>query len=121
MTHCALSAPTLQQATADPHLHQRLLDTHGQVQDSLLWGHCSFLPGPGAQGFVCALQESVSKSWGSSGGSMVGLMVTSSGMLHPELLPLWQATADPYLYRDTQAVLAQSLSGLWVLVRTRFV
>ena len=52
---------------------------------------------------------------------MVGLMVTSSGMLHPELLPLWQATADPYLYRDTQAVLAQSLSGLWVLVRTRFV
>ena len=30
---------------------------------------------------------------------MVGLMVTSSGMLHPELLPLWQATADPYLYR----------------------
>ena len=27
---------TLQQATADPHLHQRLLDTHGQVWVSLL-------------------------------------------------------------------------------------
>ena len=30
-----------------------------------------------AQGFVCALQESVSQSCVSSGGSMVGLMVTS--------------------------------------------
>ena len=31
-----------------------------------------------AQGYVCALQESVSQSCVSSGGSMVGLMVTSS-------------------------------------------
>ena len=31
-----------------------------------------------AQGFLCALQESVSQSCVSSGGSMVGLMVTSS-------------------------------------------
>ena len=38
---------TLQQATADPHLHQRLLDTHRQVWFSLLCGHCSFLLGPG--------------------------------------------------------------------------
>ena len=30
------------------------------------------------QGFVCAFQESVSQSWVSSGGSMVGLMATSS-------------------------------------------
>ena len=37
--------PTLQQATTDPHLHQRLLDTHRQVWVSLLWGHCSFLLG----------------------------------------------------------------------------
>ena len=40
--------PTLQQATSNPHLHQRLLDTHGQVWVSLLWDHCSFLLGPGA-------------------------------------------------------------------------
>ena len=40
--------PALQQATADPCLRQRLLDTHGQVWISLLWGHCSFLLGPGA-------------------------------------------------------------------------
>ena len=46
---------TLQQATADPRLHQRLLDTLGQVWVSLLWGHCSFLLGPSAQGSVCAL------------------------------------------------------------------
>ena len=40
--------PTLQQATTDPRLCQRLLDTHRQVWVSLLWGHCSFLLGPGA-------------------------------------------------------------------------
>ena len=44
--------PTLQQATADPCLCRRLLDTHRQVWVSLLWGHCSFLLGPGAQGSV---------------------------------------------------------------------
>ena len=37
----------LQQATADPRLCQRLLDTHGQVWVSLLCGPCSFLPSPG--------------------------------------------------------------------------
>ena len=45
---------------------------------SLLWGPCSFLLGPGAQGSVCALQESISQSYVSSGISMVGLTVTSS-------------------------------------------
>ena len=38
----------LQQATAIPCLHARLLDTHRQVWVSLLWGHSSFLLGPGA-------------------------------------------------------------------------
>ena len=33
----------LQQAIVDPYLWQRLLDIHGQVWVSLLWGHCSFL------------------------------------------------------------------------------
>ena len=41
-----LVSPTLQQATSDPCLPQSLLDTHGQVWVSLLWGHCSFLLGP---------------------------------------------------------------------------
>ena len=66
----------LQQAIVDPYLWQRLLDIHGQVWVSLLWGHCSFLLGPGAQGPVCALPESVSQPHVSSGGSTVGLMVT---------------------------------------------
>ena len=44
-----VSAPDLRQATVDSHLHQRLLDTHRQVWVNLLWGHCSFLLGPGAQ------------------------------------------------------------------------
>ena len=64
--------PTLQQATANPHLRWRLLNSHGQDWVSLLWGYCSFLLGPGAQGSVCALQESVfavlCKFWRLSGG-----------------------------------------------------
>ena len=39
------SAPTLWQATVNPHVQQRLLDPHRQVWLSLLWGHCSFLLG----------------------------------------------------------------------------
>ena len=38
----------LQQATADPRFRQRLLDTHGRVWVSPLWGHCCFFLGPGA-------------------------------------------------------------------------
>ena len=44
----AVSALTLQQATADPRLCQKLLDTHRQVWVSLLWAQCSFHLGPGA-------------------------------------------------------------------------
>ena len=51
---------SLWQATVDRPLCQRLLDTHSQVWVSLLWGHCSFLLGPGAHKIVFALQESVS-------------------------------------------------------------
>ena len=50
-------SPTLQQATADPHLRWRVPDTLGQ---SLVG---SLLLSPGfwcTQGFICALQESVS-------------------------------------------------------------
>ena len=65
---------SLQQTTTKPHLRQ----THGHAQTRLLWGHCSFLLGLGAQGSVCALQESFPQSYVSSGSSMVGLKVTSS-------------------------------------------
>ena len=43
----AFSVPDPKQATADPCLHCRLLDTHRQVWVSLLWGHRSFLLGSG--------------------------------------------------------------------------
>ena len=120
----------LQQATANPRLHQRLLDTQGQVWVSLLWGHCSFLLGPGVHKVLFVSSKSlISQSCVSSGSSMVGLMATSSKRayaiprsLHPEPLPLRQATADLYLHRrHSNTILAQSLWVLWVLVHTRFV
>ena len=43
-----LSAPNSVACHHDPRLCWRLLDTHRQVWVSLLWGHCSFLLGPGA-------------------------------------------------------------------------
>ena len=38
---------TMQQPSANPRLYWSLLDTHGQVWVSLLWGQCSFLLDPG--------------------------------------------------------------------------
>ena len=51
---------TLQQATAIPRLCQRHLDTHGQVWVSLLWGHCSFLLGPGEHKVLFVLSKRLS-------------------------------------------------------------
>ena len=74
-----LSAPSLQQATVDPHLCWRLLDTHREVGVSLLWGHCSFLLSPGAHRFLFVLSQSLFPQFRvSSDGSTVGLMATSS-------------------------------------------
>ena len=74
-----LSALNLQQATTNPCLCQRLPDTHRQVWDSLLWGHCSFLLGPGVQKVLFVPSKSLfPQSSVSSGDSMVGLMATSS-------------------------------------------
>ena len=127
----ALSAPTLQQATADIQLHQRLLDTHGQVWVSLLWGHCSFLLGSHAHKVLFVPSKSLfPQSCVSSGSFMMGLMVTSSKRAYaipksaaPRApVPEWQSTADPYHHRRcSNTVLSQSLWGLWVLVQTRFV
>ena len=40
---CTAVPPNLEQATANPRLCWRLLDTHGQVWVSLLWGHKFYL------------------------------------------------------------------------------
>ena len=68
----SVQLPTLGQATTYPCLHLGLLGTYRQVWGSLSWGHCSFLLGPGAQGSVCILLESISpvlcKFWQLCGG-----------------------------------------------------
>ena len=91
-------SPTLQQASADPCLGQRLLDTHGQVWVSLLCGHCSFLLGPGVHKVLFVPSKSL-QSCVNSESSMVGLMAASllrayaiSRSAAPEPLLLWQAT-----------------------------
>ena len=76
---CTALPPTLKQATADPCLCQRLLDTHGHVWISFLWGHCSFILGPGAYKLLFVHSKSLfPQSCVSSCGSMVGLLATSS-------------------------------------------
>ena len=61
-----VSAPTLWQATVNPHLHRRLLDTHRQVWLSLLWGYCSWVLVQTR--FRCAFPESVSLGGGGARG-----------------------------------------------------
>ena len=70
---------TLNQAIADPCLHWRLLDTHGQIWVSLLWEHCFFVLGPGVHKLLFVPPSSLfPQSCFSSGDSMVELMATSS-------------------------------------------
>ena len=50
-------------------------------------------------------------------------MLCDPGLVHPEPLPLWQATADLFLCRrhsNTQRQVWLGLCCLWVLVCTRF-
>ena len=107
--------PILQQATANPGLCRRLQDTHGIVWVSFLWGHCSFLLGPGAHKVLFVPSKSLFlQSCVSFGGSMVGLMVSSSNRAYalprsaaPCSRPLLICTSR----RHSDTVLAQSL---WV-------
>ena len=57
---------TPQQATVDPCLCQRLLDTHRQVWLSLLWGRCFFLLGPMYKVFLVPSKSLFPQSCGSS-------------------------------------------------------
>ena len=113
-------SPTLQQATANPRLCWRLLDTHGQVWVSLLWGHCSFLLGPGAHSFVCALQESVSsvlcKFWRLYGG--VNGDLHQEGLCHTQVCctqspcPCGRPLLTHTSIGDTQTQFCFSLCGV---------
>ena len=44
---CSTQCPQPCSRPPQSRIHQRLLDTHGQVGAGLSWGHCSFLLGPG--------------------------------------------------------------------------
>ena len=71
-THCCTQCPDPAAGPRRPTPPQRLLDTHRQAWVSLLWGHCSFLLGPGVHKVLCVPFESVSpvpcKSWWLYGG-----------------------------------------------------
>ena len=120
---------TLQQATTDPHLHKRLLDSWASLGQSLVG---SLLLSPGscyAQSSVCALQESISpvlcKFWQLYGGVNGNLLW--EGLCHTQVC----CTQSPCLWGslllthtstgDTQTQFCLSLWSLWVLVGTRFV
>ena len=79
--------PTLQQPTVETFLHQRLLDTHGQVWVSLLWGHCSFLLGPGAHKVLLVPSKSLfpvlCKFWRLFGGVNGDLL--QEGLCHTQV------------------------------------
>ena len=123
---------TLQQATVNPHLCQRLLDTHRQVWVSLLWGHCFFLLGPGAYNVSFVPSKSLfPQACVSSGGSIVGLIVTSSKRAYatprsaaprapaPAAGHCWPVPPQETL-KHSKAGLAQSLWGLLVCTRLCF-
>ena len=85
--------PTLQQATTNPHLCRRLLDTHGQVWVSLLWHHCSFLLSPGVHKVLFVPSKSLFPSlkfWGLCGG--VNGYLLQEGLCHTQVC----CTQSPY-------------------------
>ena len=79
---CTATLSALQQATTDPRLRQRLLDTHGQVWVSLLWSHCSFLLGPGAPKALFVPSKSLYNFWQLYGGVNGDLL--QEGLCHTQ-------------------------------------
>ena len=115
---------TLWQATTNSHLCLRLLDTHRRVWVSLLWGHCSFLLGSGACRILFVPPKSLFPQFCvSSGGSVLGLMATSSKRAYA--IPRSAAPRAPTpvtghcWHSNTQkaGLRAQSLWGLLVCAR----
>ena len=108
---------TLKQATANPSLCWRLLDTHGQVWVSLLWDLCSFLLGPDVHKVLFVPSKRLfPQSCVSSDSSMVGLMTTSSKRAYA--IPKSAATRAPapaavhYWSVPPQETLKHSKTGL---------
>ena len=91
------------------------MDTHGHVWASFLWGHCSFLLGPGAHKVLFVPFKSLfPQSCVSSGGSMVGLMLTSSKRVYDiprSAIPTAPAAGHWRSMSPQETILAQIL---WV-------
>ena len=120
--------PTVQQATRDPRLCQRLPDTHRQVWTiscgvtalfSWVLIHKVLLCPPRVYFPVLC------KFWQLYGGVNGNLL--QEGLCYTQVCCTqspcpWQTTDDPYPHRRcSNTVLSQSLWGPWALVRTRFV
>ena len=106
--------PCIHCYTQCPQACSRPLPTHASTRDS-------------CPGVFVPSKSLFPRSCVSSGGSIVGLTMTSSKRAYaiPRSagpLPLRQSAADLYLHRrHSNTALSQSLWGLWVLVHTRFV
>ena len=119
-----------------------VIKSHG-LQSQIRWGCSAPLPDPQVGKYVVGsgtfltVQEflkyncsavcvsSVQRLYSVANGNLLqeGLchMLQDPGLLQPEPLSLWQATANQCLHkRHSKAGLSQSLWGLWVLVHTRF-
>ena len=84
----ALSAPDPAAGHSWPMPLPETPNTHGQVWLSLLWGHCSFLLGPGAHKFLFVPSKSLlPQSCVSSSSSMVGFNghLLQEGLCHTQV------------------------------------
>ena len=114
---------TLLHSTTNPHLHRRLLDTHRQVSSgvtvpsSLVLVHKVLLCPPSVYFPVLC------KFWQLYGGVNGNLLQEDLCHTHTQSpCPCGRPLPTPYLHRKlSNTVLSQSLWGLWVLVRTRFI
>ena len=103
----------------------RSLSTHTSTRDSwtltgksgsLLWGHCSFLLGPGAHKVLFVpFTSPFPQSCVSSGSSMVGMMVTFSKRAYaiPAAGPCGRPLLTCTFPGDTQSQFWLSLCGSW--------
>ena len=115
-----LSAPNPAAGYSQPTPPLETSNSHGQDWVSLLWGYCSFLLGPGAQGSVCALQVSVfavlCKFWRLSGGVNGDLL--QEGLCHTQvrctqsLCPCSSPLLTHISSGDTQTHFCLSLCGV---------
>ena len=105
-THACTATLSAPNPAAGPHQPRALSEAprHSrQVWVNLLWGHCSFLLGPGAHKFLFVPSKNLfPQSCISSGISVVWLMAAFSKRAYAipkstasRVLPLQQSTADP--------------------------